>query len=67
MHREIWSQVCYNVYHSSQLILVIIFLLLIAAGGSASLSLVQLGDDGLDNVLHLLLLGLQVLGRGVLI
>ena len=66
MHREIWSLFCYSGYHSSQLILVIIFLLLLSAGGSASLSLVQLGNDGLDNVLHLLLLGLQVLGGGVL-
>ena len=65
MHCEIWSLVCYNVYHSSQLILVII-LLFLSAGGSASLSLVQLGDNGLDNVLHLLLLGLQVLGGGIL-
>ena len=65
MHCEIWSRVCYNGYHSSQLILVIIFLLL-SAGGSASLALVQLGDNGLNNVLHLLLLGLQVLGGGIL-
>merc|ERR1711971_489644 len=47
-----------------QLILFAVILFL-SAGGSASLSLVQLGDDGLDNVLHLLLLSLQVLGGGV--
>ena len=47
-----------------QLILFTVVLFL-SAGGSASLSLVQLGDNGLDNVLHLLLLGLEVLGGGV--
>merc|ERR1711902_169699 len=47
-----------------QLILFAVVLFL-SAGGSATLSLVQLGDNGLDNVLHLLLLGLEVLGGGV--
>ena len=50
----------------SQLVFVVIFLLLPAWRWGAALALVQLGDDGLDDVLHLLLLGLEVLGLGLL-
>ena len=49
----------------SQLVFVVIFLLL-AAGRSATLALVQLGDDGLDDVLHLLLLGLELVSVSLL-
>ena len=49
----------------SQLVFVVV-LLLLATGRSSSLALVELGDDGLDDVLHLLLLGLEVLGLSLL-
>merc|ERR1719367_1169060 len=50
------------IYHSSQLVLVIVFLLLsFSTWWSSSLTLVQLGDDWLHNVLHLLLLSFQIL------
>ena len=50
----------------SQLVFVVIFLLLPAWRWGAALALVQLGDDGLDDVLHLLLLGLELLSVGLL-
>ena len=50
----------------SQLVFVVIFLLLPAWRWGAALALVQLGDDGLDDVLHLLLLGLELVSVGLL-
>ena len=49
----------------SQLVFVVV-LLLLATGRSSSLALVELGDDGLDDVLHLLLLGLELVSIGLL-
>ena len=49
----------------SQLVFVVV-LLLLATGRSSSLALVELGDDGLDDVLHLLLLGLELVSVGLL-
>ena len=49
----------------SQLVFVVV-LLLLATGRSSALSLVELGDDGLDDVLHLLLLGLELVSVGLL-
>ena len=49
----------------SQLVFVVVFLLL-ATGRSSALALVELGDDGLDDVLHLLLLGLELVSVGLL-
>ena len=63
---EFLCKVLSSIRLSSQLILVIVLLLLLSAGRSAALALVQLGNDGLHNVLHLLLLGLQILSRSVL-
>ena len=49
----------------SQLVFVVV-LLLLATGRSSALTLVELGDDGLDDVLHLLLLGLELVSIGLL-
>ena len=62
---EFLCKVLSSIRLSSQLILVTVFLLLLA-GRSTALALVQLGNDGLHNVLHLLLLGLKILSRSVL-
>ena len=50
----------------SQLIFVVVLLFISTRGWSSSLALVKLGDDRLDDVLHLLLLGLEVLGLSLL-
>ena len=50
----------------SQLIFVVVLLFISTRRWSSSLALVKLGDDGLDDVLHLLLLGLEVLGLSLL-
>ena len=56
------------IYHSSQLVLVVVFLLLsFSTRWSSALTLIQLGDDWLHNVLHLLLLSLQILSGSILI
>ena len=50
----------------SQLIFVVVLLFISTWRWSSSLALVKLGDDWLDDVLHLLLLGLEVLGLSLL-
>ena len=50
----------------SQLIFVVVLLFISTWRWSSSLALVKLGNDGLDDVLHLLLLGLEVLGLSLL-
>ena len=53
----------------SQLIFVVVLLFISTRGWSSSLALVKLGDDWPsigDDVLHLLLLGLEVLGLSLL-